>query len=126
MIYSLLADLVVVIHLLFILFVVFGGLVGLWRAWALLLHIPAVIWGAVIEFANLVCPLTPLENRLRHAGGEPGYNGGFIEHYLIPILYPSGLTPTLQLVLGMIVIAINIAMYGFVIYRRRRRKRVAE
>lgn len=117
--YRLLADLVVVAHLLFVLFVVAGGLLVLrWPrlAW---LHVPAAIWGALIEFAGWICPLTPLENRLRRLGGEVGYEGGFVEEYLLAILYPSGLTRTHQLVLGALVLVLNLVIYGYVLWRRR-------
>lgn len=124
MTYRLLADLVVVFHLLFILYGLFGGLLGLWRRWALLLHLPAAVWIALIEFAGWMCPLTPLENHLRFAGGAAGYRGGFIEHYLIPIIYPAGLTPQIQAWLGLRAVGINIVIYGFVLYRWSRRKGV--
>lgn len=115
--YRLLADLVVVFHLLFILFGLFGGLLGLWRKWLLLLHLPAAAWIAMIEFTGWICPLTPLENRLRNAGGEASYHGGFIEHYLIPVIYPPGLTPQIQTLLGLLAVAINIMIYAYVLYR---------
>ena len=117
--YRLLADLVVVAHLLFVLFVVAGGLLVLrWPrlAW---LHVPAAVWGALIEFAGWICPLTPLENRLRRLGGEAGYEGGFVEEYLLAILYPAGLTRTHQLVLGALVLALNLGVYGYVLWRHR-------
>jgi hypothetical protein len=118
--YRLLADLVVVVHLLFVLFVVTGGAV-VWRwpraAW---LHVPAAAWGALIMFAGFVCPLTPLENRLRRLGGEAGYAGGFVEEYLVAILYPSGLTRTHQILLGALVLVLNLAAYGYAVWRRRR------
>ncbi len=121
MIYRLLADLVVLIHFLFILFALFGGLLALWRSLVLWLHIPALGWGLIVEFANLLCPLTPLENKLSIAGGESGYSGGFIEHYLVPVIYPPGLTPEIQLMLGIIVITVNAAIYAFVLYRWHRK-----
>ena len=124
MTYRLLADLVVVFHLLFILYGLFGGLLGLWRRWALLLHLPAAVWIALIEFAGWICPLTPLENHLRLAGGAAGYQGGFIEHYLIPLIYPAGLTPQIQTWLGLMAVGINIMIYGFVLYRWSGRKGV--
>jgi hypothetical protein len=120
MIYRLLADLVVIVHLLFILFVLFGGLLGLWRRWVLWLHLPALVWGMVVEFASLLCPLTPLEKRLRMAGGESSYSGGFIEHYIEPIIYPPGLTPTIQVFLGIGVVVINISVYAIVWLRLRK------
>lgn len=113
--YRTLADLVVILHLLFVAFAVGGGLLVLrWRrlAWA---HIPAAVWAALIEFAGWVCPLTPLENWLRRLGGAGGYAGGFVEHYILPILYPSGLTRHVQIVLGLLVLAINAAVYGWLV-----------
>jgi hypothetical protein len=120
MVYRLLADFVVVIHLLFILFVLFGGLLGLWRRWVLWLHLPAMAWGMIVEFASMICPLTPLEKRLRMAGGETGYSGGFIEHYIEPIIYPPWLTPTIQVFFGIGVLAINISVYAIVWLRLRK------
>ena len=120
MLLSLLADAVVLLHLAFVVFVVAGGLLGLRWPRALWLHAPAAVWGALIEFAGWVCPLTPLENDLRRRGGEAGYAGGFIEHYLTPVLYPAGLTANVQLVLGTLVVGVNVAVYTFVLARRRR------
>jgi Protein of Unknown function (DUF2784) len=118
--YRLAADLVVAVHLLFIGFVIGGGfLVWRWRklAWA---HLPAAVWGALIEFAGWICPLTPLENALRQRAGDAGYAGGFVEHYVIPVVYPAGLTPSVQIVLGVVVIVVNVIAYGVVIARWRR------
>ena len=115
------ADLIVALHFLFVAFVVLGGLLALrWprTAW---LHVPAVIWGALVELTGWICPLTPLENRLRRAGGESGYQGDFIAHYILPVLYPNGLTRSDQLMLGGLALAINIAVYAFVAVRHRRR-----
>jgi hypothetical protein len=123
MFYSFLADTVVVLHAIFVVFAVLGGfLVWRWKkvAWV---HVPAAVWGALIEFAEWICPLTPLENWLRIRAGEAGYTGGFIEHHLVPILYPPGLTPTLQVLLGLLVLAINGAVYGRLLIHHRRRKR---
>ncbi|NNG11793.1 MAG: DUF2784 domain-containing protein [Halobacteria archaeon] len=109
--YALLADLVLLLHFAFIGFVLLGGLLVLrWRplAW---LHIPTVIWGILIEVQGWFCPLTPLENRLRQAAGAEGYQAGFIEHYLAPILYPGGLTHTIQLILAALVFLINAVIY---------------
>jgi hypothetical protein len=118
--YRVAADAVVVVHTAFVLFVVLGGLL-VWRwprlAWA---HLPAAVWGTLIEVTGLVCPLTPLENWLRRRGGAAGYEGGFIEHYLIPILYPAGLTRGLQLVLGVFVVGLNLAVYAGWVRRYRR------
>jgi hypothetical protein len=105
------ADLIVVIHLVFILFVVAGGLLVLWRRKIIWVHIPAVIWGVVIELTGWICPLTPLENYFRIKAGGVGYSSGFVENYIIPIVYPIGLTRGIQLALGLVVIAINILVY---------------
>ncbi len=118
MLYRLLADLVVVAHLLFIIYALLGGLLGLWNRWSLAVHVPAAVWIAIIEFQGWICPLTPLENRLRSAGGAAGYEGGFVEHYLIPVIYPPGLTRTMQFVLGGVAVAVNVAVYSFVLRRR--------
>lgn len=115
--YRLAADLVLVVHLAFILFVVFGGLLALRRRWIAWLHLPVAAYGAGIELIGWVCPLTPLENRLRRAAGQSGYEGGFIEHYLVPLIYPTGLTPGLQLTLGLAVVGINATVYWFVFRR---------
>ena len=119
MIYRALADAVLVLHLGFVLFVVLGGLlVPRWPtlAW---LHIPAAIWGVLIEFTGWICPLTPLENSFRERGGEAGYSGGFIQHYIQPLLYPAGLTRSTQFALGGIVLILNLAAYGVVMSRMR-------
>ncbi len=117
------ADALVVLHLAFALFVVFGGLlVWRWPRWAWV-HVPAFAWGAVIEFNNWVCPLTPLEQRFRVAAGEAGYSGGFVEHYLLPLLYPEGLTREIQLGLGLFVLAVNALVYGVWLWRRKQKGR---
>ena len=118
--YSALADLVVLIHLAFVAFVVFGGFLALRRRRLAWVHVPAAIWGALIELTGGVCPLTPLENSLRLRGGEAGYSGGFIDHYLIPLLYPAGLTRGAQLMLGALALALNLAVYAVFLARRRR------
>lgn len=123
MIHRLLADLVVVLHLGFILFVVLGGLLVRWRRWAALVHLPCAAYGAAIELWGWTCPLTPLENRLRELGGERGYAGGFIEHYLVPLIYPAPLTPALQLLLGVLVVAVNAGAYLWALRPARRQER---
>lgn len=115
------ADALVLLHLSFILFVVLGGLLVAWRAWVAWLHLPAAAWGAWAAFGGTICPLTPLENHFRRLAGETGYPGGFVEHYLIPVVYPEGLTPGIQQWLGALVIAINVAIYLGVLLALRRR-----
>ena len=117
MLYRILADFVVGAHALFVAFVVVGGLLALRWPWVVALHLPAAIWGALIELEGWICPLTPLEKSLRAAAGQAGYQGGFIEHYLLPVLYPAGLTRGVQLVLGSLVIAVNVLVYGFILRR---------
>lgn len=115
--YRLLADAVVGFHALFILFVVFGGfLTWRWRRVAAA-HVPCAVWGVLIEFRGWVCPLTPLENSLRGRAGQAGYSGGFVEHYLLPAVYPSGLTPRVQMALGTFVIVINVLAYAVLLRR---------
>ena len=120
--YSLLADALIIIHFLFILFVVTGGLLILRRPRMAWLHLPAACWGAFIEFAGWICPLTPLENHLRRLGGEAPYTGDFVVQYLIPVIYPAGLSALTQYILGGLVIAVNLLIYGYVLYRRFSRK----
>jgi hypothetical protein len=120
--YRLLADAVLVVHLAFIVFVVLGGLLVLrWPriAW---LHLPAVAWGAWIEFAGRICPLTPLESGLRERSGGGAYRGGFIEHYVTALIYPDGLDRRQQVVLGAFVLVLNAAIYAWLIARRRSRQ----
>ena len=122
MIYRLAADLLLIVHLAFVGFVLFGAvLVARWRKlmpW----HIAAVLWGVLTEFIGVVCPLTPLEVNLRQLSGEAGYRGDFIEHYIVSALYPSGLTRALQIWLGFIALLPNVIVYGYFFARRRRRE----
>jgi len=115
-----LADLVLLVHLGFVLFVAAGGLLLLRWPRLAYVHLPAALWGAVIEFTGGTCPLTPLEQYLRRKGGEAGYSGGFIEHYLTAAIYPSGLTRGIQVALGIIVILVNVTFY-WLWWRRRAR-----
>ena len=120
--YRALADLVAVAHLGFILFVVFGGLPVLrWPrvAW---LHAPAALWGAAISLGGWICPLTPLENALRRSAGEAGYAGGFIERYVLPVIYPGALTREIQILMGVAVVAVNVLVY-LLLYRSVRQRR---
>ena len=117
MAYRLLADAVVLVHTAFVAFVVLGGFLA-WRwsriAW---LHVPCALWGAVIEYQGWVCPLTPLENDLRRRAGLAGYAGGFVEHYVLPVLYPAGLTRPVQALLGTLVVVVNLIAYGVLLRR---------
>jgi hypothetical protein len=109
--YRALADLILLLHLAFILFAVFGGLLVLRKPRLAWIHLPAAVWAALIEFCGWICPLTPLENRLRRAAGSAGYEGGFVERYLTRLVYPDGLTVEVQWALGFLVLAINVAVY---------------
>ena len=121
MAYRLLADLVLVLHLAFILFLLLGGLaVARWPR-MIWVHVPAALWGVVIELAGWICPLTPLENQLRVRAGESAYSESFVEHYLLPIVYPEGLTRNIQLLLAAAVFVVNAAIYVWVFRRRRAR-----
>ncbi|MER2554539.1 MAG: DUF2784 domain-containing protein [Thauera sp.] len=120
MVYRVAADAVLVLHLGFILFALFGGLLALRWGRVALLHLPAVAWAALIEISGGICPLTPLENRLRVQAGQSGYPGGFIEHYLLALIYPAGLTRELQFALAGFVVLVNVAVYAWVWWRRAR------
>jgi len=117
MIYRFLADSILILHLLFIGFVVFGGLFALRSPWIMLVHLPAACWGAFIELTGGLCPLTALEVEFRQIAGDAGYSGSFIEHYLLPVIYPAGLTRDIQFWLAGFVILINVAIYGVLVYR---------
>ena len=119
--FHLLADVVMVIHFAFVLFSVLGALLVIrWRK-VIYLHLPAAVWAAWIEFSGRICPLTPLENWLRFKGGGEGYSGDFVGNYLLSILYPSGLTRNVQFVLGAIVVGLNVIIYGYILFARKRR-----
>ncbi len=119
MLYRFAADTLVLLHLAFILLVLFGGLLVLkWRP-ALLIHLPALAWGLAVECLHLGCPLTTWENRMRSAAGDAGYQGGFVEHYIWPLIYPAGLTPQIQWLLGGVVLLVNLGVYSYVIWRWR-------
>jgi len=111
MLARILADVVVVAHLAFVLFVVLGGFLVVRRPRVAWVHLPCAAWGAAIEIAGAVCPLTPLENALRRAGGEAGYGGGFVEHYVLPVLYPGEMTLAVRVGLAGIVVAANAVAY---------------
>ena len=113
--FRLLADGVVILHLTFVLFVLFGGLLTLWWPRISWLHLPAAAWGAAVEFGGWVCPLTPLEQWLRLEAGQSAYPSDFIEHYVLPVLYPAMLTREKQIVLGALVLVVNVAVYGWLL-----------
>ncbi len=117
MLYRLAADFLVLLHLGFIVFVMLGGLLVLKWHWVSLLHLPTVIWGFVIEYRGGICPLTPWENSLRRLAGQEGYAEGFIEHYILPIIYPPGLTRDIQLTLAIAVVTVNLVVYGWLLWR---------
>jgi hypothetical protein len=119
--YRVAADAIVVVHLGFVLFVVLGGLLALRWRWVRWVHGPAAIWGAAIELGGWICPLTPLENHLRELGGATRYEEEFIEHYLLPLLYPAELTRGWQVALGCFALAVNVLVYGLVFSRGGRR-----
>jgi hypothetical protein len=120
--FRLAADLVVAVHAAFVVFVVLGALLVLrWPrlAWV---HVPAAAWGAAIEFLGWICPLTPLENYLRRRGGSAAYRGDFIEHYVLPVLYPAHLTHNVQIWLGGLAVIVNVLLYWYVLRRVSRRR----
>lgn len=121
--YELAANLVLLLHLAFILFLVFGGFLVLRWRWMAWFHIPAAVWGALIEFAGWICPLTPLENHLREASGHAGYSGGFVEYYIVPIVYPTELTRETQMILGGLVVLVNMCAYALLLARCKRASR---
>jgi len=116
-------DTIVVLHFSFVLFVLFGALLLLKWRWLIWLHIPALIWGILVELNGWFCPLTPLENRLREHAGLGQYHGDFVMHYIMPVLYPVSLTRNLQILFGMIVIAVNIFIYVYIFLIRQRKRR---
>ncbi|MFD4836891.1 DUF2784 domain-containing protein [Achromobacter sp. NPDC058515] len=119
MTYRILADLVLVVHGLFVAFVMFGGLLALWKPRIAYVHLPAMAWGALVIGMGWICPLTPLEVSLREQAGQEGYAGGFIEHYILGIIYPEGITRQTQVILAALLIVGNIAIYA--LWARRRR-----
>lgn len=122
MYYLFLADIVVLMHLMFIVFALLGGVLAIRWPVVIWIHLPMAIWGAMVEFGGWMCPLTPLENWLRLQGGVSEYPGDFLAHYLLPILYPAGLTRKIQAMLGTVVLVVNFSIYGYIIYRYRHTK----
>jgi hypothetical protein len=117
--YRVLADLVMLLHFAYIVFVVGGAFLVLYRRWWMWVHLPAVAWGVWVEFLAKICPLTPLENTLRARAGQEGYGGGFIDHYIARAIYPDGLTPRGQMAIGAFVVLVNAVLYWWV-WRRAR------
>ena len=115
--YHLLADLIVIVHLAFVLFAVFGGFLVCWWKRVAWLHVPTFLWAALIELAGWVCPLTPLENWLWEWGGATPYRTDFVAHYLLPLLYPAELTRNVQILLGILVLGGNLGIYGWLLWR---------
>ena len=111
----LIADILVILHFGFIVFVALGGLLLLKYRWLAVLHLPAVVWGVLLEFNSWRCPLTDWENYFRRSANQSGYAGGFIEHYLIPLIYPQALTAEIQILLGLLAVVVNLAVYIFVV-----------
>jgi len=122
MLFRALADGILILHLGFVVFVVLGAALAFRWPKVIWIHLPAAAWGAFVELTGRLCPLTPLEVRLRQLGGEAGYPGGFVEHYLVPLLYPTHLTSDLQLMLGAVVVVVNAGLYGW-LWRRHVRGR---
>ena len=122
--YRLAADAVVLLHVAFIVFVVLGGLLALRRPWVAILHLPAAVWAVLIESFGWICPLTPLEVELRIAGGKAGYQGGFVDRYIVPLVYPATLTQPVQWALAVFVFLVNVAIYGAVLSRTGRGRRI--
>ena len=120
MIARLLADMVLLLHVAFILFALSGGLIILWKRWVVWIHLPVLLWASVVNLAGWTCPLTPLENRLRALAGQAGYEGGFVEHYVVPLVYPDVMFRDLEMVSELAVLACNVLTYAFVIHRIRR------
>jgi len=122
MLYRIAADGLLVLHLVFVLFALLGGLLVLRTPRFAWLHLPAVAWAAFVEFTGRLCPLTPLEVALRQAAGDAGYAGDFLEHYLVAVIYPEGLTHNVQIILGATVLVVNVAIYAAVLRRSRLRR----
>jgi hypothetical protein len=120
MLAALAADATLVLHLAFIAFALFGSLLAFRWRWIPLLQLPAAAWGVFVEVTGRLCPLTGIENHFRGLAGQGGYSGGFVERYLLPVIYPSGLTRDVQFVLAAVVLGVNVAAYGLLAWRHRR------
>jgi hypothetical protein len=115
-----LGDLVLAFHFAFIVFAVLGGFLVLWKSWIAWLHVPSVLWSAFVNLFSQVCPLTPLENRFRYLAGQAGYEGGFIQHYIAPLVYPGVMPERWGLIAGFSVLIWNVLVYTLVVTQRRR------
>jgi Protein of Unknown function (DUF2784) len=113
-----LANLVLGVHFAFVVFSVLGGFLALWKHWVAWLHVPSVLWSSFVNLFSHVCPLTPIENRFRRLAGQAGYEGGFIQHYVAPLIYPGGMPRRMELIAGYSVLIWNAFVYGFVVLRR--------
>ncbi|MBA3013292.1 MAG: DUF2784 domain-containing protein [Proteobacteria bacterium] len=122
MVYSILANIILAAHLIFILFVVFGSLVVFYKRWVFWLHIPAVIYGSLVEFSGWICPLTPLENHVRALAGQSGYAHSFVQEYLLKTIYPEMLTRQDQIIIGCILLILNLFVY-LLIFRKTMKKK---
>ena len=121
MLFALGADFLVLVHLGFIVFVLLGGFMLLKWRWLIFVHLPALIWAVLLEFQGWICPLTPVEQTLRQMGGQQGYEGGFIQHYILPVIYPPALQQDIQFILGVLLILINVIIYLWVLLKRDRK-----
>jgi hypothetical protein len=126
MIYRIAADLVLMTHFAFIVLVVAGGLAVYRHGWFAWVHVPAASWGAFIELSGRICPMTTLENILRVRAGQEDYANSFVEQYILPVIYPAGLTRQVQLVLAGLVVAVNVIIYGIILLRKSRSKKMQE
>ena len=122
MFFRLAADLVLLTHFAFIVLVIGGAIIVFRYPWFAWLHIPAAVWGAYVEITGKICPLTILENFLRISAGQEGYTSSFVERYIVPLIYPVGLTRNLQFWLAGLVVGINVILYGWVLWHRHRRQ----
>lgn len=125
-IYSVLADLLMLFHFAFVVFVLCGGLLLFWRPWFIWLHLPAFVWGGYVEITGGICPLTPLEISLRYQGAQRGFDTSFVEHYILPLLYPPGLTREIQILMGISVLLLNLIVYAVFIVRRYQRRKILD
>jgi hypothetical protein len=119
MLYRLAAQAVLFLHLAFVLFVLLGATLAARQRWLALVHLPAAAWGFFVELTGRICPLTYAENFLRIKAGQSGYTESFIEHYLLAVIYPAGLTREIQFVLGAVVVVVNLVIYAWLLYPRR-------